>query len=104
MPAAREPGPLVTRCRSRTVANVDSMLILSRRRHRGRDLVFCVVDASVTGPVVSSWGGLWDLVVMRLPGVSHPLIAEGLGKCGAQLIVVGFEFTDALLGQGKTLP
>jgi hypothetical protein len=23
-PAAREPGPLVTRCRSRTVANVDS--------------------------------------------------------------------------------
>jgi hypothetical protein len=24
-PAAREPGPLVTRCRSRTVAKVDSM-------------------------------------------------------------------------------
>jgi hypothetical protein len=25
MPAAREPGPLVTRCRSRTVAKVDSI-------------------------------------------------------------------------------
>ena len=31
MPAAREPGPLVTRCRSRTVAKVDSMGLVVRR-------------------------------------------------------------------------
>ena len=30
-PAAREPGPLVTRCRSRTVAKVDSMGFVVRR-------------------------------------------------------------------------
>jgi hypothetical protein len=31
MPAAREPGPLVTRCRSRTVAKVDSIGLVVRR-------------------------------------------------------------------------
>ena len=30
-PAAREPGPLVTRWRSRTVANVDSIGLVVRR-------------------------------------------------------------------------
>ena len=30
-PAAREPGPLVTRCRSRTVAKVDSIGLVVRR-------------------------------------------------------------------------
>ena len=30
-PAAREPGPLVTRCRSRTVAKVDSIGFVVRR-------------------------------------------------------------------------
>jgi hypothetical protein len=31
IPAAREPGPLVTRCRSRTVAKVDSIGLVVRR-------------------------------------------------------------------------
>jgi hypothetical protein len=31
VPAAREPGPLVTRCRSRTVAKVDSIGLVVRR-------------------------------------------------------------------------
>src|SRR5438270_11498650 len=31
IPAAREPGPLVTRCRSRTVAKVDSIGVVVRR-------------------------------------------------------------------------
>lgn len=43
-PAAREPGPLVTLVRSRTVANVDSMVIWSWLRERAVDLRVCVVD------------------------------------------------------------
>ena len=31
IPAAREPGPVVTRCRSRTVAQVDSIGLVVRR-------------------------------------------------------------------------
>lgn len=31
IPAAREPGPFVTRWRSRTVANVDSIELVARR-------------------------------------------------------------------------
>jgi hypothetical protein len=32
IPTAREPGPLVTRCRSRTVAKVDSIGLVVRVR------------------------------------------------------------------------
>src|SRR6476469_10585144 len=43
-PAAREPGPLVTLLRCRTVANVDSIVILSRAPRRTADLGICVGD------------------------------------------------------------
>jgi hypothetical protein len=37
-PAAREPGPLVTLVRCRTVAKVDSIVILSSQDDHGCDL------------------------------------------------------------------
>ena len=45
-PAAREPGPLVTLVRCRTVAKVDSIVILSLKGGRGCDLG-CFVEDSV---------------------------------------------------------
>jgi hypothetical protein len=46
-PAAREPGPLVTRCRGRTVAKVDSIVIWSALIENGFDLPVCVLDGVV---------------------------------------------------------
>ena len=43
-PAAREPGPLVIRCRSLTVANVDSIVILSSLAENRCDLGVCFVE------------------------------------------------------------
>ena len=43
-PAAREPGPLVTLVRSRTVAKVDSWVILSRSDIHARDVQVCDLD------------------------------------------------------------
>jgi hypothetical protein len=45
-PAAREPGPLVTLVRCRTVAKVDSIVIWSPKGGRDRDLG-CFVEDSV---------------------------------------------------------
>src|SRR5258705_11833556 len=47
IPAAREPGPLVTLVRKRTVAKVDSMVILSRSSIHLPELGFRVVDGVV---------------------------------------------------------
>ena len=56
--AALEPGPLVILVRCRTVAKVDSMVILSRRLRRGCDLCGCVEDG-----VVDASGGCCDPAV-----------------------------------------
>ena len=46
-PAAREPGPLVTRCRNLTVAKVDPIVISSLAAGRRCDLGVCVEDGVV---------------------------------------------------------
>src|SRR3954466_10420770 len=44
-PAARDPGPRVTFVRCRTVANVDSIVILSLQDDQAFELLLCVVNA-----------------------------------------------------------
>jgi hypothetical protein len=44
IPAAREPGPLVTVVRNRPVANVDSIVILSSLAENRCDLGVCFVE------------------------------------------------------------
>jgi len=51
--AAREPGPLVTRCRSLTVAKVDSIVILSLHVSQGCDLRRPVVDSVADGALAA---------------------------------------------------
>ena len=52
-PAARDPGPLVTRVRSRTVAKVDSQVILSFHVSQGCDLRRPVVDSVADGTLAA---------------------------------------------------
>jgi hypothetical protein len=52
-PAAREPGPLVILVRCLTVANVDSIVILSLRVSQGRDLRRPVVDSVADGTLAA---------------------------------------------------
>jgi hypothetical protein len=52
-PAAFDPAPLVTLVRSRTVAKVDSIVILSFRVSRGCDLRRPVVDSVADGTLAA---------------------------------------------------
>jgi len=52
-PAAREPGPLVTLVRCRTVAKVDSIVILSFGVGQGCDLRRPVVDGVSDGTLAA---------------------------------------------------
>jgi hypothetical protein len=52
-PAAFDPWPLVTFVRSLTVANVDSIVILSLRVSQGRDLRRPVVDSVADGTLAA---------------------------------------------------
>ena len=52
-PAAREPGPLVTFVRCRTVAKVDSIVILSFHVSQGCDLRRPVVDSVADGTLAA---------------------------------------------------
>ncbi len=52
-PAAREPGPLVILVRCLTVANVDSIVILSFHVSQGRDLRRPVVDSVADGTLAA---------------------------------------------------
>jgi hypothetical protein len=52
-PAVLEPGPLVTLVRWRTVANVDSIVILSFCVSRGYDLRRPVVDSVSDGTLAA---------------------------------------------------
>jgi hypothetical protein len=67
MPAALEPGPLVSRWRRRTVAKVDSMVISSQREDQPCDLGACVVDGVVDG---EGQHGLVTCEIRRAVGVS----------------------------------
>jgi len=51
--AALDPWPLVTFVRSLTVANVDSIVILSLRVSQGRDLRRPVVDSVADGTLAA---------------------------------------------------
>jgi len=53
IPAAFEPGPLVILVRCRTVANVDSIVILSFRVSQGCDLRRPVVDSVADGTLAA---------------------------------------------------
>ena len=107
-PAAREPGPLVTRCRSRTVAKVDSIVIWSALIENGFDLAVCVLDGVVdTRGIrrrmsVSTARSLPNCDVLRLVGGSRsPVVAEfaeGAGELAAQPLVLVGEFAVAAVG------
>src|SRR5271156_3225098 len=50
IPAAGDPGPLVTLVRNRTVANVDSIVIWSAARDSVCDLHVCVLEGVYDAP------------------------------------------------------
>ena len=108
-PAAREPGPLVTRCRSRTVAKVDSIVIWSALIENGFDLAVCVLDGVVdtrgirpTRTSVSAARSLPNCDVLpvgrRVEVACCRGVAEGTGELAAQPLVLVGEFAVAAVG------
>ena len=84
-PAAREPGPLVILLRLRTVAKVDSIVILSRSPVRCADLVIRVVDGvhDVSTGVVGGGSSRGQLLANRdVFGVGCRGAGRGRGRVG----------------------
>src|SRR5271163_3709446 len=77
IPAAREPGPLVTLVRSRTVANVDSIVIWSAGRDSCCDLQVCVVEGVHDVPGDRYWSAV---STARLLPKCDALV-RGVGRC-----------------------
>jgi hypothetical protein len=98
-PAAREPGPLVTLLLKRTVAKVDSIVILSRSSIRLSELVVRVVDGvvDVLADVVGGGSAGADCyVIVTCSGWGVAELAEGVSELAAYPLVLVGEFAVAV--------